>query len=194
MKWIYVLILFIILIVGTWYFRGGSLDILPGLSGNNYSALAPYIKNLPFAVYVPKYIPASFTFQEKESAELQRGTNIGVPQFNLLFSRRGGEDALAFRQFDRMRYKSDVLVLVEKVSDFALYFKERLKLAPTVRDGKEIYVSMSKERKKTVFGELEYMAAGYFLRDDSLIQVNYSGKELIAEEEIIKIILSIEPF
>lgn len=180
----------IVVYAGIWYFRGGTSAFLPG---NKYSALLPYAKKLPFRVYAPKYIPAGFSFQEKESRAIHRGANIGIPQFNLLFSGGRGGDSLAFRQFDRMRYKTDILD-TEKIPDFEVFFRERLKTALAKREDKNIYMSASGEKKRTVFGDWQYQAAGYFLTDDSLIQVNYSGEKMLAEEELIKIILSSEQF
>ena len=171
----------------------GSVTSFNLLSGNKYSALAPYTKKLPFAVYVPGYIPAEFSFQKEETVALNRSTNIGIPQFNLLYLRKNSGDAFAFRQFDRTRYQKDILD-PERIPDFNSYFKNRLNIAPTISDGKEIYVSVSEEKKRTVFGDWEYIATGYFLRDDSLIQINYSGTEPITREEIVKIILSFKPF
>lgn len=163
------------------------------LSENKYSALAPYLKKLPFEAYAPTYIPSGFSFQKKESVALNRGTNIGIPQSNLIYVRGNGEGALVFKQFDKARYKKDILD-PEGIFDFNSFFKDRLKLTSTIRNGKEIYTSVSEEKKRTVFGDLEYMATGYFLEDDSLIQLNYSGAKPLTEEEIVKVILSLKPF
>lgn len=166
-------------VIGTWLYLG---------AGNR--ELKPYVrKGLPFTVYAPKYIPAGFSLDKKATAGLSKGTNIGIPQFNLIYTDTAGNSAMAVTQFERGRFKKDILD-AEKIGSFPDYFTRYRKASLVNKDGLDLYIFVSQEKTKTVLGDKDYMAQGFLLKDDSLIQVNYSGAGKFSQDSMIRILLS----
>lgn len=167
--------------VGVWlYLRAGNAE------------LKPYAKkDLTFAVYAPKYLPTGFSLDKKATENLNRGTNVGIPQFNLIYTDTAGNSAIAVTQFDRERFKKDVLG-AEGGGSFEDYFTRNRKASLVKKDGLDLYVFVSQEKTKTVLGDEDYTAQGFLLKDDSLIQVNYSGESQFSEEEMVHLLLSLK--
>lgn len=166
-------------VVGTWLYLG---------AGNR--ELKPYVREgLPFTVYAPKYIPAGFSLDKKATAGLSKGTNVGIPQFNLIYTDAAGTSGMAVTQFDRERFKKDILDK-EKIGSFEDYFTRNRKASLVNKDGLDLYIFVSQEKTKTILGDEDYMAQGFLLKDDSLIQVNYSGAGKFSEDNMTRILLS----
>lgn len=166
-------------VIGTWLYLG---------AGNR--ALKPYVrKGLTFTVYAPKYIPAGFSLDKKATADLSKGTNIGIPQFNLIYTDAAGTSGIAVTQFDRERFKKDILDK-GNIKSFEDYFTTRQKASLVNKDGLDLYIFVSAEKTKTVLGDEDYMAQGFLLKDDSLIQVNYSGASKFSQDNMTRILLS----
>ena len=166
-------------VVGTWLYLG---------AGNR--ELKPYVRNgLPFTVYAPKYIPAGLSLDKKATEGLSKGTNIGIPQFNLIYTDAAGTSGMAVTQFDRARFKKDILD-AEKIGSFPDYFTRYRKASLVKKGGFDLYIVVSSEKVKTVFGDMDYIAQGFLLKDDSLIQVNYSGANKFSEDEMTRVLLS----
>lgn len=165
--------------VGAWFYLG---------MGNG--DLKPYAKNLPFAAYAPKYLPAGFSLDKKSTEALNKGTNIGIPQFNLIFLDPTGKSSIALRQFDRTRFTTDILD-AGKIGSFEDYFIRQQKTTLVSRDGINMYIFGSPEKVSSIFGDKSYTAQGFSLKDDSLTQINYAGENKFSEDELIRIFLSL---
>ena len=166
-------------VVGAWLYLG---------AGNR--ELKPYVrKGLPFTAYAPKYIPSGFSLDKKSTGSLSKGTNIGIPQFNLVYKDTAGTSGMVVTQFDRERFKNDILD-AEKIGSFEDYFTRYRKTSLVNKNGFDLYIFVSAEKVKTVLGDEDYMAQGFLLRDDSLIQVNYSGKSKFSQDEMVRVLLS----
>ncbi len=166
-------------VVGAWFYIGAS-----------NRELKPYVrKDLPFTVYAPKYIPAGFSLDKKATESLNKGKNVGIPQFNLIYTDAAGTSGMAVTQFDRERFKKDILD-TENIKSFEDYFTTHQKASHVKKDRLDLYVFVSAEKVKTVLGDKDYTAQGFLLEDDSLIQVNYSGANKFLQDEMIRILLS----
>ncbi len=162
---------------GAWFYLGANREI------------KPYAKGLPFAAYAPKYIPSGFSLDKKATEGLSNGTNVGIPQFNLIYTDAAGTSGIAVTQFERGRFKKDILD-AEKIGSFEDYLTRYRRTSLVNKDGLNLYVFISAEKAKTVFGDEDYMAQGFLLKGDSLIQVNYRGDNKFSEDEMILILLS----
>ncbi|MDO8570326.1 MAG: hypothetical protein Q7R97_01965 [Candidatus Daviesbacteria bacterium] len=180
MKILIALIIIGIITVGVWDLRDGSFDTFSLLSVNKYGSFLSQVnvKDLPFKVLTPSYIPSDFKFLKEDSVKIVQG-NIGIPQVNYLFETSDGKNGIALRQMDKVRYQ-------EKISE-----KQNMENFQTIeQNGKIIYIKIPVNQVRSIFGDLQYIASLRTTNDDSFIELNYSGTTPPSKEELIKILLS----
>lgn len=185
-----------IIAVGAWDLRDGSLDLPAKLSINKYGSFLTQIKakNLPFKVLSPSYLPSGFKFLKEDSAKIVQG-NIGIPQVNYLFESADGKNGLALKQFDQAIYQKTMAELLKKTGfkDWPTFFAAQYQAKPLERAGQTIYLSVPAEKVRSILGDYQYMASAHLINGDSVIELNYSGDAALAEAELIKMILALQP-